>query len=127
MTGHHGICLSLLHHELVRRRNRTLQHVAIDVLDIDTFLPTFYADLRDDEDRVLVGRGGGGFVSCTIVFNRCAIFDLTTIDFFSSKVLPGLPTPPSASLILAATADNLFCCDDMLFLTPMLSQTYIYT
>ena len=53
VTGHHGICLSLLHHELVRRQNRTLQHVAIDVLEIDTFLPTFYADLRDDEDRVL--------------------------------------------------------------------------
>ena len=53
VTGHHRISLCLLHHQLVERRNRRLQHVAIDVLEIDTFLPTFYADLRHDEDRVL--------------------------------------------------------------------------
>ena len=57
VTGHHHICLATLYTHLVERLNRTLQHVAIDVLEIDTFNPTFYGGLGDESEIGLLRRG----------------------------------------------------------------------
>ena len=57
VTGHHHICLAILYTHLVERLNRTLQHVAIDVLEIDTFNPTFCGGLGDESEIGLLRRG----------------------------------------------------------------------